>query len=757
MKFSKGLFPVRLRILLFFVGLQAHAAVPPHIGYVYPAGGMPGAELELDIGGQYLKDVKELRIGGLEIEGEVTGYERVYERREAGRIRRMKETLEARREEEDAPERREQIDRALEKIEEENNMLRKQRRSEREDPLMARRKQFNPQIAERISVRIRLPEEAAAGTYELRAVTEDGLSNPMVFRIGSLPELMEREPNDNRFKAEAAGSLPLTVNGRIMPGDVDCFRFCAEQGATLVLRVEARQLIPYLADAVPGWFQPVLTLYDSQGREIAGNDDWYFSPDPVLLFTVPDEGEYIVAIRDSIYRGREDFVYRFTAGALPQVTGIFPLGGLSGRTTSFTLEGVNLPDRNLSFNLPCPEDGFFRLNHSEGGILNSVLHCSDIAGHIETEPNDTAGQAALISGNYIVDGRFDGAGDVDCFRFEGRRGERKQIELLARRLGSPADARVMLFDGRRSFMKISDDERDDRFGLLTHPADPRMNVELPLAGTYYVRIDEVQNKGGPEYAYRLVISDPQPDFSLRIVPSAIRIPRDGLATATVRLFRAGGFAGPVELQLSGAPEGVSLEPAVIPEGTDSATILLRASDSAEEQIVPLEIEGSAKISPGSRITRTAEPAEDMMQAFLWRHLVPAQEFLVQVVAPEPATVTLQRNGKKYIEAAPGEEIVLPLSVSRRAGVKNRIRLSLSDRPEWLSLQTAEIQGRRPEMVLKVSSNAEPGEQAVVALHAELRIPRKKTDPDYNPVFRFLNFRDYRFAVDILPVLVTDKK
>jgi len=33
---------------------------------------------------------------------------------------------------------------------------------------------------------------------------------------------------------------------------------------------------------------------------------------------------------DSLYRGREDFVYRIALGELPLVTGVFPLGGPLG-------------------------------------------------------------------------------------------------------------------------------------------------------------------------------------------------------------------------------------------------------------------------------------------------------------------------------------------------------------------------------------------------------------------------------------------
>jgi hypothetical protein len=46
-----------------------------------------------------------------------------------------------------------------------------------------------------------------------------------------------------------------------------------------------------------------------------------------LHFSVPKGGEYTIEIRDALYRGREDFVYRIAIGELPFVTSAFPLGG----------------------------------------------------------------------------------------------------------------------------------------------------------------------------------------------------------------------------------------------------------------------------------------------------------------------------------------------------------------------------------------------------------------------------------------------
>jgi hypothetical protein len=116
----------------------------------------------------------------------------------------------------------------------------------------------------------------------------------------------------------------------------------------LVISVSARELIPYIADAVPGWFQATLALYNAEGKELAYVDDFRFNPDPVMYHVIPADGQYTIEIKDAIFRGREDFVYRITIGELPFVTSIFPLGGRAGEQTAVTVTGWNLPADHLT-------------------------------------------------------------------------------------------------------------------------------------------------------------------------------------------------------------------------------------------------------------------------------------------------------------------------------------------------------------------------------------------------------------------------
>ena len=99
-----------------------------------------------------------------------------------------------------------------------------------------------------------------------------------------------------------------------------------------------------------------------------------------------------------------------------------------------------------------------------------------------------------------------------------------------------------------------------------------------------------------------------------------------------------------------APEGFIASPITLAPGREFATFTIKTTlKDTDRKPVSLQIEGVAgtKEKP---IIRLAVPAEDRMQAFLWRHLVPAQDLRVLVYdpayqpplkRPRPINVTLK--------------------------------------------------------------------------------------------------------------------
>src|SRR5208283_249819 len=126
--------------------------------------------------------------------------------------------------------------------------------------------------------------------------------------------------------------------------------------------VQGQSLLPYIADAVPGWFQAALALSDTRGKELGYADHYSYRPDPVLYQKIPSDGEYILEIKDLIYRGRDDFVYRISVGEFPFVTSRFPLGGSDRDVTTIQLEGWNLPTDKLTVGNNEKRAGFLQLS-----------------------------------------------------------------------------------------------------------------------------------------------------------------------------------------------------------------------------------------------------------------------------------------------------------------------------------------------------------------------------------------------------------
>jgi hypothetical protein len=560
------------------------------------------------------------------------------------------------------------------------------------------RMQPNPQVGEMLRIEVKIAADAKPGMRELRLGGAQGLTNPLRFEIGAMPEIQEFEPNEPLTRSAeeevAVSNAPCTFNGQIQSGDVDEFRFRAKRGANLVVRGRARALIPYLADAVPGWFQMVLKVSDANGREVAYGDDFRFDPDPVLCFKVPEDGEYHLEVRDSIYRGREDFVYRIHVGELSFVASAFPLGGTEGVPLAAEIRGWNLPGGSLPLDTS-PGGSSIRTTRVTGkhGVSNDVPYAVDhLPEMLEAEPNNDAAKAQPASFPQVVNGRIEKPGDADVFRIEGRKGMELVIEVLARRLRSPLDAVVHVADDSGRVLAWNDDsmEKDGHLhlgdGLLTHHADPRVKVKLDEDGPVFIRIADTQTHGGREYAYRLRIGDVRPDFELRVTPSVVNAASGSHVPLRVHVLRNDGFDGEIHLALKDAPDGFSLSGGRIPAGATQARVTLTIPPRHTGGVVKPILTGTAGTG-SSAITRTAVAADDTMQAFLWRHLMPADEWLVCVASGRGKQTPMEVDSALPLRITPGAAAEMRVNAPKWI-LDRRLEPELSEAPPGITVSEA---------------------------------------------------------------------
>jgi hypothetical protein len=628
---------------LLATAVAAPAQPRPYLGFVYPAGGQQGTTVPIRLGGQNLDGVNEAMVSGLGVSAKVVEYCRRLNNQETALLKEQLAELKKPAAAHDEAKRKlaERIERRLAEFV--------------ATPAAA-------SLSSVVLVEVTLARDAKPGRRELVLATPRGVSNPLAFYVGQLAEVsrkpmlsatlqvlgkeetaLRKRPED---EVEQRISLPCIVNGQIASGEINRYRFQAHRGQRLVIAAQARELIPFIADAVPGWFQPVMALYDAAGKEVAYSDGYRFKPDPVILYEVPKDGEYACTITDAIYRGREDFVYRVTLGELPFVTSIFPLGSRAGEAVKIEMKGWNLRGAKLTPPAADAAPGLHPVAACREGFVANVLPfvLDTLPECFEKEPNDDPAHAQKVKLPIIINGRIDRPDDWDVFQFTGRGGATIVAEVTARRLDSPLDSQLRLTDAAGKLLAMNDDHEDLGSGINTHQADSYLTAKLPADGTYYVSLGDTARHGGEAYGYRLRLSAPRPDFALYAVPSSIALRGKSSGPITVHAIRKDGFDGPIKLGLKDPPAGFSSFPVALPPEQTTTWLTVKTNLRDTKQPVRLVVEGRARIA-GREVVHEAVAAEDRMQAFLWRHLVPAEEMKALVFTPpvEPLPTGVSRT------------------------------------------------------------------------------------------------------------------
>ena len=282
-------------------------------------------------------------------------------------------------------------------------------------------------------------------------------------------------------------------------------------------------------------------------------------------------------------------------------------------------------DTPAGTHLIAAKNGMYGSNYVQFA-LDTLPECFD------NDANDEPSKAQKVTLPINVNGRADRPGDWDVYEVEGKAGETIVAEVHARRLGSPYDSFVKVTSADGKIIALNDDHYDAASGLNTDHADSYLMVKLPADGKYYVHIGDTRRHAGKAYAYRLRISKPQPDFELRVIPSRIVMRSKAAASVKVFAIRRDGYTGPIKLSFKDLPEGLESPGATIPANKEIAGLTLKTTLTEMEKPVNLTVVGSAKIED-KELVREAVPAEDRMQAFLWRHLLPAEDLPALVYNP----------------------------------------------------------------------------------------------------------------------------
>ena len=125
---------------------------------------------------------------------------------------------------------------------------------------------------------------------------------------------------------------------------------------------------------------------------------------------------------------------------------------------------------------------------------------------LEVEPNNTLDKPMEIELNTLINGRSDGATDIDYYKFSGKAGQRIIAECRARRIDSRMDSMVELYSAAGRKLATSHNEQR---------RDPLLDYTLQADGDYVLKLYDFVYGGGADYFYRLAVhTGPHIDFVL---------------------------------------------------------------------------------------------------------------------------------------------------------------------------------------------------------------------------------------------------
>jgi WD40 repeat protein len=186
--------------------------------------------------------------------------------------------------------------------------------------------------------------------------------------------------------------------------------------------------------------------------------------------------------------------------------------------------------------------------------------------------------------------------------------------------------------------------------------DSRLFFDPPADGEYQVRIGDARGEGGPQYAYRLTVRPPRPNFTVSFNPTTPSVSKGGALPVSVTAERADGFDGVIDLKLENLPPGFSAPATTIPAGESATSFALFAAADASVpgNAPPLKLIAKAKID-GQEVVREVTGAAP------------------KVIEPGDIVTTVEQS---EVTVKPGGEVRVTVTVERRNGFTGRIPLEV---------------------------------------------------------------------------------
>ncbi|WP_218934241.1 PPC domain-containing protein [Rosistilla ulvae] len=428
----------------------------------------------------------------------------------------------------------------------------------------------------KVEAELEVPADTPPGLYPVRMVTETDVSDMIMFAVGAMPNVDEVEPNSDIETPQLIESN-VTIEGKIATEDVDYFAVDLKKGDRLTAEVEGTRLRRGRGDP---FFDPYIAILNSDRFELAFSDDApLLQQDSVCSITAPEDGRYIVMVRDSSFGGRND-AYRLHIGSFPRPVAVVPAGGAPGEVINATFVSIDGQQWTESIQLPSEPSELYPIvatNEHGSSPSPNYVRVQPQGNVIEQEPNNSFKESTAGTLPAAFCGILAEPGDNDYFSFEAKKGQTVSIRLFSRKvLRSELDGVINVYNAKGGRVGGNDDSGGP---------DSFLEYKIPADGAYHVRISDHLGSGGPGFAYRLEVALAGPELTLslpdrkRYEATMIAVPQ-GNRTAVMLNATRKGFGGAIDIEALNLPAGVTATPIQMPANRTTVPLLLTATADA---------------------------------------------------------------------------------------------------------------------------------------------------------------------------------
>ncbi len=558
--------------------------------------------------------------------------------------------------------------------------------------------------AGKFKAKIKAAPDVKLGEHSFRVITASGVSDLRLFYVSPFP-LVEKVREKDKPNAAMPIALGTTAYGRTQGEGVDKFEVELKKGQRLGVEVIGARL------QTQSIYDPFLAITKADGSPLAEVDDCAFSrQDPVASLVAPEDGKYIISVKDSTNSGPGECHYLLNVGSFARPLAVYPSGGHTDEDLKVRLIGDAAGPLERTVKLAANPTDRFDLFPEDGQPSPQPvrLRVSTFPNVLEVEPDDDIAHATPTDKALplALNGIIEKPGDTDHFKIAAKKDETFDVKVWARRLRSPLDSVLTIWNMQGGQVAANDDDG----GL-----DSGVRWKVPADGEYVIKIEDKLGRGGPEFVYRVEIDRVQPRFTTWLPEMvqnsnqerrAIVVPKDNRYATLVRIKRwdVGGDAviEPVDLPAGIKPMAGPMDKSVdtIPMVFEAAADAALASKFCDLNVKLTEPPKDTTVT--SAVMNDLDVAENGNQRSFYT--VTERKLAVAVTDEIPLTINLVQPKVPILRNG---SMNLKVTAERKGDFKGAISIALLYGPPGIgSPGTVQIPEGKNEGTITISANGD---------------------------------------------------